>query len=177
MRALELRNKRSYMPHEVGLETPLLFERLPLYLLVLPQDFAIPVSRIDTRLEWQTLKTQVSTICEDQVTVPVWMIEGQIPNGFFFGVLRPCIKKEPAEIKVLEGRPELHFYLEQEDLLLQGIRARDRDIPGAITVIARQLANEERRMDITPEFDAIPGLFPLPHNFEGISFVQIRNLI
>lgn len=177
MKALELHREQSYSPHEVGLETPLLFERSKLFVLVLPQNFAMIASNLQAQPGQQIVESQISSIFYDRARVPIWLIEGQLPNGLFFAILRPGIKKNPADIEIVKDEPELHLYLDQEDLLLQGVGTRDRYHPKAITVLARQISEEQRKPSISSDFDATLGVLPVPDNLEGVAFVQFRNLL
>ncbi len=153
MKQLELRNARSYTPQEAGLETPLLFRQQFIYLVFLPNSFLVRATDLETRLDWLTVKAQVSAIQYDQATLPVWIIKGKLPDGFFSGVLRPGFEKQLGQIDIFKDQPQFNFFLELPDLVAVGKGKRDKELPEAMMCFAQTEVDRTIAGKITADFE------------------------
>jgi hypothetical protein len=154
MSELRLGRNDSYTPEQFGLGTPLLFSRSALTLSY--NGIESPITHVQADLAQQVIEQQVSQGRYDRATIPVWMVQGELDQGFFRGVLRPRRRRSNAAmIAFSEKLPEFMFYMEHD-----GFPELGSDVKPELTIFQRELRALTMRGDsrlspeeITPNFE------------------------
>lgn len=154
MSELILRRNDIYTSKQVGLEAPLLFSRSSLTLFY--NDIESLITHIQANSAQQVLEQQVSYDKYDRATIPVWMVQGELDQGFFRGVLRPARHRHNTTMIAFSTiNLEFRFYLEQFGYPELGVEVKSELIRFQDELRALTMETDKKLLpaEVTPYFD------------------------